>query len=224
MNKADRFLEHLMIDFIRKGIIIGKLQRWYQKHEHSWWLKLIKWIHPNHLTLSRAVVFTPLVVYCLIIQQKTAALVFWIGGWFMDMIDGPWAVVTNRQTTGGKILDPVCDRIYTMAVIITTLIIYPLPLVVSLSLGLFLLLELVLPGLYLAVRLKCQKEVVPPHNACGKLKACSISFALPLIWFSQPETSWQFVLGGLTGIALLTALFNIAKNFVSGHLFVKSPD
>lgn len=211
MFNPSRFLEVLMMDFIRKKLIIKKLQDWYQKHQHHQWFKLVRWFHPNLLTISRVVIFSPLVVFFLITQQKETAVIFWLIGWLTDALDGPLAIVTNRQTVSGKFLDPVCDRIYFFVVISTTLVIYYLPLIINLSLCLIMLLELVLPALYLVAKLEHKRATIYPHNAFGKLKTCLLALIVPLIWFSKPENNWQFILGSLIGAALLASLINIKK-------------
>lgn len=204
-----------IIQLIREKTITG-LTDLFARYAQKSVGKILKLIHPNYLTVSRATVFPCLTALSLIKGNEIAALTYWILGWFTDPLDGPWAIVTNQQTEWGKILDPVCDRIFFLSVIIVTILTNDLIWPLRASLWLALSLELLLPALYLIAKL-LKQPIALAHNKYGKATTIITAAALPLIWFSEHSENWQFILGGIISAAILTSLINIGKH-IKTHL------
>lgn len=212
MVNLDKQLNALMINIIREKVIIYNLQALFEKHPKNVLVRILTKIHPNFLTISRVVIFPPIVIYFLVNNQKVTALIIWLLGWLTDPLDGAWATVTNKQTEFGKILDPICDRVYFVTVLFATLLISNLSLTVIWLLCIIFGLEFILPVLYLVAKVTTSSTPILEHNAFGKTKTFLLSVILPLIWFSSQVSDWQTILGVLSGAALLSSLVNIKRH------------
>jgi phosphatidylglycerophosphate synthase len=213
LSKIDGLLNIILV--IREKII-AFLTDFGTKYSQRPIGKIVRIIHPNLITISRGTFFPFFTVHSLIDGNESKALIYWILGWLTDPLDGPWAIITNRLTKAGKILDPLCDRIFFLAVIITTIAIDDLILLLKIFLALTLLLELLLPALYLLAKLE-KRPIILAHNKYGKISTILIAFALPLIWFSEHSENWQFILGGIISATTITSLINIGKH-IKAHL------
>jgi phosphatidylglycerophosphate synthase len=213
--------DFFMITIIREGLIIGKLRTWHANHQNSWWMKFLKKIfHPLVLTISRATIFPLLVIYYLVHDRIIAAQIFWLIGWLTDLLDGPWAVVTDQKTKLGEILDPVCDRFFALSAIIATIWLTGLNSAWQYCLIALMLLDFVLPACYL---IRAKKDHPPHlnHDGFGKTKTFLIFLALPLIWLKHDSANWQFWLGGLLWVTILCSLVSIEKQL---KLYKKGPN
>jgi len=196
--------------FVIKEKIIAGLTDFFDNHS-NFIVKILKKIHPNYLTISRATFFPFAVMFFLVYGHKVTALIFWLVGWLTDPLDGPWATVTHQETKLGKILDPICDRTFFLIVIMTTIFINNFIWPLKTSLIIALMLELLLPALYLLAKL-LNRPVILAHNKYGKCATILMAIALPLIWFNEHSESWQFILGGIISAAILTSLINIQRH------------
>lgn len=80
---------------------------------------LLSKIEPNYLTVSRAALFGPIALVCMIHGTKIgsiACLVAMILAETSDFFDGKLARATNQVTDVGKLLDPMCDSIYRITI------------------------------------------------------------------------------------------------------------
>ena len=68
------------------------------------------WLNPNQLTQIRILCVLP-VIFLILNEKRAIALVFFIFGVFLDLIDGPLARTRKKETDIGKILDPLADKL-----------------------------------------------------------------------------------------------------------------
>jgi CDP-diacylglycerol--glycerol-3-phosphate 3-phosphatidyltransferase len=74
----------------------------------------VKRIHPNFITILRALIFGPVALVCLMHGQLWWALLSQVLGELTDYLDGKHARRTNQISNLGKIFDPMCDSIFHM--------------------------------------------------------------------------------------------------------------
>lgn len=117
----------------------------------------------NIITISRLVLL-PFIIYFLLAEQRLVAFVIMLVSLFSDGLDGYLARKLNQESRLGKFLDPLCDKIFLAAVLITLLYIKAVPLwaVLVIVLRDFL----ILLGSYILLK---SKAVVEPSNAFGKI-------------------------------------------------------
>jgi cardiolipin synthase len=65
---------------------------------------------PNQLTILR-MALAPLLVVLIVYHQLTWALVVFVTAGFTDLLDGLIARVGHQQTTLGKMMDPLADKV-----------------------------------------------------------------------------------------------------------------
>jgi CDP-diacylglycerol--glycerol-3-phosphate 3-phosphatidyltransferase len=117
----------------------------------------------NIITISRLVLL-PVIIYFLLTEQRLVAFVIMLVSLFSDGLDGYLARRLNQESRLGKFLDPLCDKIFLAAVLITLLYIKAVPLwaVTVIVLRDFL----ILLGSYILLK---SKAVVEPSNTIGKI-------------------------------------------------------
>ena len=81
----------------------------------------------NYITLSR-IIFLPFIIYFLVTEQRIIAFIILFISLFSDMFDGFLARKLNQETETGKMLDPICDKISLIAILITLFLIGSMPL------------------------------------------------------------------------------------------------
>ncbi|UCC12272.1 MAG: CDP-alcohol phosphatidyltransferase family protein [candidate division WOR-3 bacterium] len=81
----------------------------------------------NYITLSR-IVFLPFIIYFLVTDQRVIAFIILFISLLSDMFDGFLARRLNQESETGKMLDPLCDKISLIAILVTLFIIGSLPL------------------------------------------------------------------------------------------------
>lgn len=87
---------------------------------------------PNLLTLSR-IVLTPLIVYAILREQASAALILMIIAGISDGLDGFLAKRFQQQTTIGAYLDPIADKLLLVSCIVALFLIDRVPLFLFLA-------------------------------------------------------------------------------------------
>lgn len=117
----------------------------------------------NFITISRLVLL-PFIIYFLLTEQRLVAFVIMLVSLFSDGLDGYLARKLNQESRLGKFLDPLCDKIFLAAVLLTLLYIRAVPLwaVLVIVFRDFL----ILLGSYILLK---SKAVVEPSNTFGKL-------------------------------------------------------
>ena len=80
-------------------------------------VKLIpNWIKPNHLSITRAILLLPVIVF-LYFGQKFVALAIFLLAVFLDVLDGYLARARNQTTKSGEWLDPFADKLLILGII-----------------------------------------------------------------------------------------------------------
>ena len=117
----------------------------------------------NIITLSRLVLL-PFIIYFLLTGQRVVAFVIMFASLLSDGLDGYLARRLNQESRLGRFLDPLCDKIFLAAILITLLYIRAVPLwaVFVIVLRDFL----ILLGSFFLLR---HKAVVEPSNTFGKI-------------------------------------------------------
>jgi len=81
----------------------------------------------NLITLFRFLLM-PFIIFFLIKEERFIAFIIMIIAFFSDVIDGYIARRFHQETELGKLLDPLCDKISLVIILITLLIINSIPL------------------------------------------------------------------------------------------------
>ena len=81
----------------------------------------------NYITLSR-IVFLPFIIYFLVTDQRVIAFIILFISLLSDMFDGFLARRLHQESETGKMLDPLCDKISLIAILITLFLIGSMPL------------------------------------------------------------------------------------------------
>lgn len=117
----------------------------------------------NIITISRLVLL-PFIIYFLLTDQRLVAFVIMFVSLLSDGLDGYLARKLNQESRLGRFLDPLCDKIFLAAVLITLLYIRAVPLwaVLLIVLRDFL----ILLGSFFLLR---NKAVIEPSNTFGKI-------------------------------------------------------
>jgi len=117
----------------------------------------------NVITISRLVVL-PFIVYFLIKDQRIIASVIMLISLLSDGVDGYIARRFDQETELGKILDPLCDKIFLAVILITLLVIDSIPIwiVIIIIVRDFL----ILLGSYVVLK---YKSVVLTSSLVGKI-------------------------------------------------------
>jgi CDP-diacylglycerol--glycerol-3-phosphate 3-phosphatidyltransferase len=117
----------------------------------------------NIITISRLVLL-PLIIYFLLTGQRLVAFIIMLVSLLSDGLDGYLARKLNQESRLGKFLDPLCDKIFLAAVLITFLYLGAVPLwaVILIVLRDFL----ILLGSFILLK---SKAVVEPSNTVGKI-------------------------------------------------------
>ena len=80
----------------------------------------------NVITLSRLILL-PFIVFFLITQQRYIAFGIMTVSLFSDAVDGFLARKLHQESEAGKVLDPVCDKISLIVIVVTLLILNMIP-------------------------------------------------------------------------------------------------
>ena len=117
----------------------------------------------NIITVSRLVLL-PFIIYFLLTGQRLVAFLIMLVSLLSDGLDGYLARRLHQESRLGRFLDPLCDKIFLAAVLITLLYIGAVPLWIVLVIVLrdFL----ILLGSYILLK---SKAVVEPSNTFGKI-------------------------------------------------------
>ena len=172
-----------------------------------------RWITPTHLSLLRLFLALP-IIYLLLNQHRTLALIVFIFSALLDFIDGPLARATNQVTTLGKLLDPFADKVMILPVVCLLG-----PYYISLALiGLILGLELTLIVISVILKPILERRGIKKPlgaNIFGKYKM-SMQVVLVLLFFLAPlTTTTRLIATLLATVAVLLSAASIIKHTMS---------
>lgn len=158
-------------------LFVQEFKEEFAKIKHNEFKKQI----PNILTLSRAL--APLIIIpTLIIGRLDIAIVELVFFELTDFFDGRLARKLNCVTDFGVKLDAVCDKIFTLGIMIPAIIKYP-----TLLINLFL--EFCISYINIVSEFKHNK---PKSSIIGKIKTVFLSITLVLAYL--PKVSSIYVL------------------------------
>ncbi|MBN2017191.1 MAG: CDP-alcohol phosphatidyltransferase family protein [Candidatus Cloacimonetes bacterium] len=127
---------------------------------------------PNIVTMVRLIIL-PFVLVALNRQQNIQAFILILLAGFTDVLDGFLAKILHQATTIGKILDPVIDKIFTVAVLIYLYVYRGFP---GWAFYIIIILELmILVGGYLLIT---KHHQIPSSSFYGKLAVIIISLGM----------------------------------------------
>jgi len=145
------------------------------------------WLNPNQLTLIRILCVLP-VIFLILNEKRAIALVFFIFGVFLDLIDGPLARTRKKETDIGKILDPLADKLLVAGALMALLYKSPslLPLSLFWSILVFesFLVILLIIGKAMLAQSGIKKRL--GANLWGKWKTFLQSIGISLLFLEQP--------------------------------------
>lgn len=85
------------------------MARWFDEKIQPALKRIPDWIHPNHLTVFRAVLALPVI---LLREHGWAATAMLIFSSLFDIMDGPLARARGQTTPNGASLDATCDKVF----------------------------------------------------------------------------------------------------------------
>ncbi len=117
----------------------------------------------NCITISRLFLL-PFIVYFLINEKRTIAFIFMLIALISDVIDGYFARHFRQESELGKLLDPLCDKLSLVVILITLLILNAIPFWAVLIIALRDILILI--GSFILFR---RKSIIYKSNLLGKI-------------------------------------------------------
>ncbi|UCG29740.1 MAG: CDP-alcohol phosphatidyltransferase family protein [candidate division WOR-3 bacterium] len=117
----------------------------------------------NVITISRLVLL-PIIIYFILVDRRSIAFIIMFVSLLSDGLDGYLARKLNQESRLGRFLDPLCDKIFLAAILITLFVVGAVPIWVLLVIVLrdFL----ILLGSYFLLK---SRSVVEPSNILGKI-------------------------------------------------------
>jgi cardiolipin synthase len=166
---------------------------------------------PNLLSFLR-IALVPVFVWSLFNEMfLSAVLVLMLAG-VTDFLDGYLARKLNQMTKLGKILDPVADRLYIFATLLTLSVTGNIPWwLAALVISRDVLMLLSLPVLATA-----GYRSLPPHYL-GKASTFALLYSFPLLLMGQIFVDAQFI---IMPIAWAFALWGVALYWWSGFVYL----
>jgi cardiolipin synthase (CMP-forming) len=154
---------------------------------------------PNLLSFLRLAT-VPVFVWLFIVDEPNAAVALYAAAAWTDFFDGYLARRLNAVTELGKLLDPLADRVFIVALAVALVAADALPLWLALGL---LTRDLLLVGAFPFVDRRGITRI--PVSFAGKTATAMLLFGLTLIAYSETtfpgsdlpdETGFVFTLGG----------------------------
>lgn len=158
------------------------------------------WIHPNHLSVLRALLAIPVVIFN---DKPVLAITFLVLSSILDLLDGPLARVRGQKSNLGAWLDSTADKVFVLIVIYGGCFArMQIPIIVTVT-----ALEV---ALVLIRVIKERRGVSTDSNQFGAIKTWSQSFALAflLTWNSVLEMLSTYVFIGAIAAAALSFVFH----------------
>lgn len=156
------------------------------------------WIHPNYLSVLRALLAAPVIVFH---DKPTIAIPFLVLSSILDLLDGPLARVRGQKSKLGAWLDAMADKVFVLSIMYLGLFHQiPLPITVTVT-------GLEAPLIVVRV-VKERRNVKTDSNQFGAIKTWSQSFALAFI------LTQNTVLGMLSTPVFILAIAAATLSFV----------
>lgn len=156
---------------------------------------------PNIVTLIRLIIL-PFILVSLSKNQNIQAFILILLAGFTDVLDGFLAKVLNQATTIGKILDPLVDKICTIAILIFLFIYRDFPFWGFYSIIIFEL--AILAGGYVLI---IRHRIIPSSNIFGKLAMVFVSLGIYFYIINLKELNTICIIG--INIKNLTVFFSV---------------
>lgn len=154
---------------------------------------------PNQLTIAR-VCAIPLFIILLLMGFRVAATIVFLAAAFTDMLDGKIARKYNLVTNFGKLMDPLADKLLTMAAFVCLVELGDIPAwMVIVILGR----EFIITGMR---QVAAAEGIVIAAGWSGKIKTVCQMVAIPLIMLNNWPCSMLPFQFPLDQIALWAAL------------------
>ena len=154
---------------------------------------------PNQLTIAR-ICAIPLFIILLLMGFRVAATVIFLAAAFTDMLDGKIARKYNLVTNFGKLMDPLADKLLTMAAFVCLVELGDIPAwMVIVILGR----EFIITGMR---QVAAAEGIVIAAGWSGKIKTVCQMVAIPLIMLNNWPCSMLPFNFPLDQIALWAAL------------------
>lgn len=154
---------------------------------------------PNQLTIAR-VCAIPLFIILLLMGFRVAATIVFLAAAFTDMLDGKIARKYNLVTNFGKLMDPLADKLLTMAAFVCLVELGDIPAwMVIVILGR----EFIITGMR---QVAAAEGIVIAAGWSGKIKTVCQMVAIPLIMLNNWPCSMLPFNFPLDQIALWAAL------------------
>lgn len=154
---------------------------------------------PNQLTIAR-VCAIPLFIILLLMGFRVAATIVFLAAAFTDMLDGKIARKYNLVTNFGKLMDPLADKLLTMAAFVCLVELGDIPgWMVIVILGR----EFIITGMR---QVAAAEGIVIAAGWSGKIKTVCQMVAIPLIMLNNWPCSMLPFKFPLDQIALWAAL------------------
>ena len=154
---------------------------------------------PNQLTIAR-ICAIPLFIILLLMGFRVAATVVFLAAAFTDMLDGKIARKYNLVTNFGKLMDPLADKLLTMAAFVCLVELGDIPAwMVIVILGR----EFIITGMR---QVAAAEGIVIAAGWSGKIKTVCQMVAIPLIMLNNWPCSMLPFNFPLDQIALWAAL------------------
>ena len=160
----------------------------------------------NIITIARLVIL-PIIIYLILTEQRFAAFIVMLISLLSDGLDGYLARRLNQESMLGRFLDPLCDKIFLAAVLLTLLYVGAIPLWIVLVV--ILRDFLILLGSYILLR---SKSVVESSNILGKITG--FIFGAMILAFTAGWEVIGTVLMYVSVPVMLIAFLVYAANYV----------
>ena len=139
-------------------------------------------------------------------QQYFGALVIFLMGMLMDLLDGPLARALDLVSEFGKLLDPLMDKLIFFAVLIAF---YPkIHKIIFFSLVITELSLIIYPGIILYLEKK-----ISGANSFGKYKMNVMTLAIIVLLINPQAPSWLLVVNFILALAAILSILSFI-----GHL------
>lgn len=151
---------------------------------------------PNILTLAR-IILTPFIVFAILEQRATLALILMAIAGITDMLDGAIARYFNQRSTVGAYMDPLADKLMLVSTMVALYMVHQVPLFLFLAV-LFRDLIIIIGALaYEMITHKLEMKPTIPSKITTFLQIIFVLTALS-------DMAWQ--LPGVQALQLITWL------------------